>query len=405
MRDTGDRLTRRLLELLLCAAILTPPAVAQQNDSVIPTMENIRFADQFGTPQSDCGARIVLADRDLGASAGEIWVSNLCGTTISTVIALSANHTVRFVQGGTYDLQAAIILVDNDAIAGPPAAANDDILAGPLNPQVALQQPASTNLPEMVLIKGQNIVLENFALDGNARAGGNGSTVGIAYDNSDGAPNSRGRLRLKYMTVENCGADNVQITSDTSGNNQAIGAYIQDSSLSRSSGGNGITIVRTSDVKIWRTSFEFNDRYGVRSIDSNMMVAFSDISDNATGQVYASEDPTSRHFVYMQNGPTLFNNGIVTTAVSSGLNENLNSAVIINGYNGTDCNHQSQSVVTNNVISVQGGLQDNAVDAIRIMDSGRIAFTENNIVEQWSDITATVWREHAASNCCSGELG
>ena len=154
-------------------------------------------------------------------------MSNLCGTTVSTVIALSANHTVRFVQGGTYDLQAAIILVDNDAIAGPPAAANDDILAGLLNPQVALQQPASTNLPEMVLIKGQNIVLENFALDGNASAGGNGSTVGIAYDNSDGAPNSRGRLRLKYMTVENCGADNVQITSDTSGNNQAIGAYIQ----------------------------------------------------------------------------------------------------------------------------------------------------------------------------------
>jgi hypothetical protein len=354
-------------------ALTVPAGSASQ----VQPLSNIRFADQFSG--SDCGAKIKAANDDLGSSAGEIWVSQLCGTTISTSVTLGAGRTLRFVQGAIYKLRATLTLVDNDSIVGPPAAVNEDVVAGLLNPQVTLQQPASTNLPEMVLIKGQNIVLENFALDGNARAGGNGLTVGIAYDNSDGAPNNRGRLRLKYITVENCGSDNVQITSDTNGNNQAIGAYIQDSSLSRSSAGNGITITRTSDVKIWRTSFELNGRYGVRSIDSSMMVAFSDISANATGQVYASEDLTSHHFIYMQNGPTLFNNGIVTTAASSGLNENLNSAVIIDGYNGADCNHQGASVVTNNVISVAGGLQDNAVDAIRITDSGSNRIYGNTI--------------------------
>ena len=375
--------------------------VAVRSASQVQQLNNIRFADQFSG--SDCGAKIKAANDDLGSSAGEIWVSQLCGTTISTPVALGAGHTLRFVQGAIYKLRATLTLADNDSIVGPPAAINEDVLAGLLNPQVTVQQPPSTNLSEMVLIKGQNIVLENFALDGNARAGGNESTVGIAYDNSDGAPNNRGRLRLKYITVENCGSDNVQITSDTNGNNQAIGAYIQDSSLSRSSGGNGITITRTSDVKIWRTSFEFNDKYGVRSIDSNMMVAFSDISVNAAGQVYASEDLTSHRFVYMQNGPTLFNNGIVTTAVSSDLNENLDSAVIIDGYNGADCNHQGQSVVTNNVISAPGGLQDNVIDAIRVMDSGSNRFYGNTIFSSNGPASRLRYGVNIGSVHCSAE--
>ena len=76
-------------------------------------------------------------------------------------------------QGAIYNLKATITLADNDSIVGAPAAINEDVLAGLLDSPVTLRQPASNNLARMLLIKGRNIVLENFTLDGNARAGGN----------------------------------------------------------------------------------------------------------------------------------------------------------------------------------------------------------------------------------------
>lgn len=368
-----------LFKVPVCAAVFTSSTGARQNHIVAPQMENIRFADRFGTSQSDCGARINLADEDLGTSPGEIWISQLCGTTISTPVTLGAGHTLRFVQGAVYNLKATITLVDNDSIVGAPAAINEDVLAGLLDSPVTLKQPASNNLAQMLLIKGQNIVLENFTLDGNARAGGNSATVGIAYDDSHGGPDNRGRLRLKSMTVENCGSDDVRITSDASGNNQAIGAYIQDSSISRSSGGNGITITRTSDVKIWRTSFEDNNNYGVRIIDSPVHILDSDISNNAAGGVYSTVDPTVQSFVYMQGPSEIIGNSVTTTGVSSGLSEDLNSSIVINGYNGHGCNQTSQSEIAFNIIAVSGRPEDNTIDGVRIIDSGSARIFGNTL--------------------------
>ncbi|MGC2291101.1 MAG: right-handed parallel beta-helix repeat-containing protein, partial [Candidatus Acidiferrales bacterium] len=288
-------------------------------------------------------------------------------------------HTLRFVQGAIYNLKATITLADNDSIVGAPAAINEDVLAGLLDSPVTLRQPASNNLARMLLIKGQNIVLENFTLDGNARAGGNSATVGIAYDDSPGGPDNRGRLRLKSMTVENCGSDNVQITSDASGNNQAIGAYILDSSISRSSGGNGIAITRTSDVKIWRTSFEDNNNYGIRIMDSPVHILDSDISNNAAGGIYSTLDPTAQSFIYMQGPSEIIGNSVTTTGVSSGLSENLNSSIIINGYNGRGCNQTSQSQIALNIIAVSGRPEDNTIDGIRIIDSGSARIFGNTL--------------------------
>jgi hypothetical protein len=372
-------LRRFLFELPVCAAVFTSSTGPRQNHVMIPQIETIRFADQFGTSQSDCGARINLADVDLGTSPGEIWISQLCGTTISTAVTLGAGHTLRFVQGAIYNLKATITLVDNDSIVGAPAAINEDVLAGLLDSPVTLKQAASNNLARMLLIKGQNVVLENFTLDGNARAGGNSATVGITYDDSHGGPDNRGRLRLKSMTVENCGSDNVQITSDASGNNQAIGAYIQDSSLSRSSGGNGITITRTSDVKIWRTSFEDNNNYGIRIIDSPVHILDSDISNNAAGGIYSTVDSAAQSFIYMQGPSEIIGNSVTTTGVSSGLSENLNSSIVINGYNGRGCNQISQSQIAFNIIAVSGRPQDNAIDGIRIIDSGSTRIYGNTL--------------------------
>jgi hypothetical protein len=83
----------------------------------VKNFENIRFADQF--PGSDCGAKITAADGNIGSGVpGEIWVNQKCGLTWSTAVSLSANHVLRFVQGGTYTISATITQGSNSVIEG-----------------------------------------------------------------------------------------------------------------------------------------------------------------------------------------------------------------------------------------------------------------------------------------------
>ena len=58
-------LRRFLFELPVCAAVFTSSTGPRQNHVMIQQVESIRFADQFGTSQSDCGARINLADQSI----------------------------------------------------------------------------------------------------------------------------------------------------------------------------------------------------------------------------------------------------------------------------------------------------------------------------------------------------
>src|SRR5579859_2589724 len=70
-------------------------------NSAVKNLNNIRFADQFAG--ADWIAQVNSADSDLGATAGEIWVNkNVKSGTATTALSLSANHTIRFIQGGTY---------------------------------------------------------------------------------------------------------------------------------------------------------------------------------------------------------------------------------------------------------------------------------------------------------------
>jgi hypothetical protein len=66
------------------------------------TLNSTRFPSDFAG--ADCGAKINAADADLGATAGEMWVNQACGLNWTTALALSANHVLRFIQGGTYTL-------------------------------------------------------------------------------------------------------------------------------------------------------------------------------------------------------------------------------------------------------------------------------------------------------------
>lgn len=68
------------------------------------SINTIQYADQF-TGANWC-VQIMAADTALGASGGEIWVNNnVASMAACTVdVALSANHTLRFIQSGTYTL-------------------------------------------------------------------------------------------------------------------------------------------------------------------------------------------------------------------------------------------------------------------------------------------------------------
>src|SRR5262249_43274027 len=68
-----------------------------------------------------CGAKINAAEADLGSTAGEIWISQACGTSQwSTVTISNSLHALRFIQGGTY-LTGLINLSGNgDSIVGEP---------------------------------------------------------------------------------------------------------------------------------------------------------------------------------------------------------------------------------------------------------------------------------------------
>ncbi len=65
------------------------------------TGENVQNASPPG--QSDWCASVTAADRNLGASAGEIWVSQAAGMgPCASVAQVSSNHALRWRQGGRF---------------------------------------------------------------------------------------------------------------------------------------------------------------------------------------------------------------------------------------------------------------------------------------------------------------
>lgn len=134
-------------------------------------LSNVRYANAFGG--SNCGAKINAAVSDLGAStAGEIWVNQLCGTTITSAVTLGANQVLRFTQGGTWTISAAI--TGGHIIGATPAGGNVTSAM-----TTVLKQANSANLAYMVRINTAGGNLERVEIDGN-KSNNSGTTVGIS---------------------------------------------------------------------------------------------------------------------------------------------------------------------------------------------------------------------------------
>ena len=102
--------------------VAVPAAAAQQNSKEQQTRPVCVAARMSG---EDCGAKINAADARLGRAAGIIQVSADCGAVLTTPVRLSPGHSLQFVHGGTYVLNAPIRVGANGSLCGLPMASDD----------------------------------------------------------------------------------------------------------------------------------------------------------------------------------------------------------------------------------------------------------------------------------------
>lgn len=92
--------------------------------TTVQKLNNIVFADE--QTGADWGAKVNAADAALGATAGEIWISQAAGTSAPAAnVVISAKHVLRFIQSGGYSLGTHSIVVSggasDSAVIGSPA--------------------------------------------------------------------------------------------------------------------------------------------------------------------------------------------------------------------------------------------------------------------------------------------
>ncbi len=326
----------------------------------------IRYADQF--PGSDCGAKIYAADADLGVSAGEIWVNNACGMAIKSAVTISANHTVRFIQAGTYTYCGLWTLGGNGiSIVGPPTGMVEDI-NGPPQPALILEQGSGCNLNPSFLVKGASVAIQGITINGNSSGNGSGE-VGILTDTSAGTiTNSRGRLLLSDVSIGNFSGDNIQITSSPS-TNQAIHAELDYVATSRA-GGNGITVTDTTDVKIHRLFSELNSGYGLQITSSAVWVDTSDLSTNNTGGIYVAGNPAQTAGLSIAH-TSVASPSCTVSGKTACTSASVNGGVVVQGYDlsSNTCENASLTMI-DTAFSVTGGTASNFWDMIHIENSG-----------------------------------
>jgi hypothetical protein len=127
---------------------------------------NIRFAAEF--TGSDLAAKINAADADLGSDAGEIWVTQEAGLSATSTISISAKHTLKFVQGGTYSSSASPFI----SLAGTGAS----IIGSGCPAQTVLSTSSGT--ADIIQVNGNVCYAANLTLRSSVvRTGGAGIRV------------------------------------------------------------------------------------------------------------------------------------------------------------------------------------------------------------------------------------
>jgi hypothetical protein len=122
-------------------------------------------ASQF--PGADCGMKVNAAEAALGSSAGEIQVSNACGTTVWSPVTISNSyHTLRFTGQGPFTVKTILLSGSFDNIIGPA--------------YITEVGSATQTIGNVITLSGNDGRVENLTIDGSAPQDNN--TTGTQVD-------------------------------------------------------------------------------------------------------------------------------------------------------------------------------------------------------------------------------
>jgi len=116
-----------------------------------------KTVDAASFPGADCGAKINSAEAALGASAGEIIVTDACGTSKWSPVVISHDHHALIFQGtGPYSTTSVTLAGNFGALTGP----------------ATFRQVANGNTHEnAIIVKGNDNRLEHITCDGSESHG------------------------------------------------------------------------------------------------------------------------------------------------------------------------------------------------------------------------------------------
>lgn len=304
-----------------------------------------------GWSGQDWGAWVNAADKDLGSDAGEIWVA-VPGQSSKTAIAISTNHVLRFVQGGTYTVFAGITIGATGGIVGEPAGSAPNNTSAP----VILKQASGANLGVLVTM-GQQSFLRDVTIDGNNA--GNTNTVCVQVTGI--------RTDFQGVNVANCPSHGIQL--GTSGTNVAAAAKLHKVMVNFS-GGSGLYILNSADHMINESEFENSGRYGIESSNSaTVRMVNSDIGGNAMGGINAT---------CSRKGPI---NAVGWMITNNQFGSNRGNDLSATGAGPPYCLY-GWTIVGNSFLGPPPATQDDTIDAIHLDSGGRHTISGNFIYNQ-----------------------
>lgn len=251
----------------------------------------IRWAENFAG--ADCGAKINAADTDFGGLPGEIWVSQLCGTTLSTTLALTAGRTVRFVQGGIYSVSSSITLGAGQCLIGIGEHSTST------GNEVVLKATNSSNLAYVVGTGSGNACVRDITIDGNKT---NNTSGGVGLKLVDA-----GRFEASNVTVQNAPSHGVWIFSTGTGDLSCCGKYHRMFVFSNN--GNGFYSQGSADI--------FVD--GQFEVEQNGIDAVVNCATNTctfvSGTVWANNNASLAGTHALLNGSTVTVSSVTSTTM------------------------------------------------------------------------------------------
>lgn len=266
--------------------------IASSTGELVGGAGNIRIASNFAG--GDCGAKINNASTDIGAGAGEIWVDQSCGTTWTSTTTLTATQVLRFTQGGTYTISAAINggHIQGSGFGAPHTSGNAPTI---------IKQGASANMVYMIKMSTANGSIRDVEIDGN-EANNTGTTTGVYITGRS--------VLLEDVYIHDNDTHGVWVRSATdTGNEAGVPKFFHVISYSNS--GDGFRIENTTDAVFEKfTEAEGNTGNGILLANgAGARIIGVDMAQNTGAGLYLTGTSTGLTSRFVMIEDNQFGNG------------------------------------------------------------------------------------------------